>query len=186
MRFGWLWTALGVALLAAAVATGTVRELDTGELILILVFVGLSLGCVLGALLLAQRTGPEILYYRILEYAPPPPGGVPVETPGATTRRIAPPAFGVALALLWVAVIGTGMMLLMGGEPREGVADDIPAGALIAGGTWTLVAGLAGLRMGAYFQRWQQLRDALVLCRPYKAGTMRPVYWVERAESPHG
>ena len=151
-----------------------------GELTLILVLLGLSLGCVLGALLLARRTGPEILYYRILDYAPPPPPGVPLEAPGATTRRVVPPAIGIALGLVALGVIGTTMMLLLGGQPREEVPEDLPAGALIAAGGWTIAAGLAGLRMASYFARWERLRGALVLCRPLKAGTMRPVYWVER------
>ena len=66
--------------------------LGLGAVLLVMVALGLSLGCVLGALLLARRTGPDILYYRILEYAPPPPPGVPRETPGATTRRVLAPA----------------------------------------------------------------------------------------------
>ena len=179
-RFGWTWTVLGGALGLAAYASGATDELDGGEFLLVLAFVGLSLGCVLGALLLARRTGPDILYYRILDYAPPPPAGVPCETPGATTRRILPPAIGVALGLVLIGVVGATMMLLLGGQEPETVREDIPAGALIAGGCWTLVAGLAGLRMASYFARWQRLHDALVLCRPLKAGTMRPVYWVER------
>jgi hypothetical protein len=178
-RFGWTWSALGAGLELAAVASGSTAELDGAELTLVLVLLGLSLGCVLGALLLARRTGPEILYYRILDYAPPPPPRVPRETPGATTRRILPSALGVALGLVLVGVVGAMMMLLLGGQPPEEVGEDLPAGALIAGGGWTLTCGLAGLRVASYFHRWQRLRDALVLCRPLKAGTMRPVYWVE-------
>lgn len=179
-RFGWIWTGLGVALLLAAPATGAASELDLAELILVLVLVGLSIGCVLGALLLARRTGPEILYYRILDRAPPPPGGVPRETPGGTTRRVMAPAIGLVLMLLGLGAVSAMMMLLLGGQPAEEVSHDIPAGGLISAGAWTLVCGFAGLRMASYFDRWQRLRDGLVLCRPLKAGTMRPVYWVER------
>jgi hypothetical protein len=178
-RFGWVWIALGSALLVAAVATGSTTELDTAELVLILVLIGLSLGCVLGALLLARRTGPDILYYRILDRAPPPPPS-PRETPGATTRRVIPPAIAIAIGLLVAGFIGTGMMLLLGGQPRDEVRDDLAGGALLVAATWTLTCGAAGLRMASYFGRWERLRDALVLCRPLKAGTMRPVYWVER------
>jgi len=178
-RFGWAWTALGLLLVAAAPVTGATDELDTAELTLILVLVGLSLACVFGALLLARRTGPEILYYRILDRAPPPPPGVPRETAGATTRRVIPPAIALALGLIGAGIVGATMMLLLGGQPRAGIQDDIPAGALIAAGAWTLACGGAGLRMASYFERWQRLRGAVVLCRPQKAGTMRPVYWVE-------
>jgi hypothetical protein len=178
-RFGWAWTALGSALLVAAVASGSTAELDLAELTLILVFIGLSLGCVLGALLLARRTGPDILYYRILDRAPPPPHS-PRETPGATTRRVIPPAIAIVIGLLVAGFIGTGMMLLLGGQPRAEVRDDLAGGTLLVTTAWTLSCGAAGLRMASYFGRWEHMRNAEVLCRPLKAGTMRPVYWVDR------
>ncbi len=177
-RFGWAWMALGAALLIAALATGSTAELDGAELALIGIFVGLSLGCVLGALLLARRTGPDILYYRILDRAPPPPP-VPHETPGATTRRVIPPAIAVVIGLLVAGFIGTGVVLVVGGQPREGVRDDLAGGALLVAAAWTLTCGAAGLRMASYFGRWERMRNAEILCRPLKAGTMRPVYWVE-------
>ena len=178
-RFGWTWTLLGTALLVTAVATGSTTELDNAELVLILVFVGLSLGCVLGALLLARRTGPDILYYRILDRAPPPPHS-PRERSGATTRRIIPPAILIVLGLLVGGFIGTGVMLVLGGQPRSGIRDDLAGGTLLVAAAWTLACAAAGLRMASYFGRWERMRDAEVLCRPLKAGTMRPVYWVER------
>lgn len=179
-RFGWTWTVLGALLLAAVQASGALSRLDGGELILIGVLFGLSSGSALGALLLARRTGPDILYYRILEYAPPPPPGVPRETAGATTRRVVAPAIALVLVLVLVAVVAAGMMLALGGQPRDEIREDIPGGALLVSAGWTLVCGLAGLRMSAYFTRWQRLRAAVVLCVPLKAGTMRPVYWVDR------
>ena len=178
-RFGWVWMVLGGALVAVDIATGRAAELDGGELILILVLLGLSLGCVLGALLLARRTGPNILYYRILDRAPPPPR-VPCESPGATTRRVIPAAIAVVIGLLVVAVFGATMILALGGQPRDEIGEDLAGGALLAAAGWTLACGAAGLRMASYFGRWERLRDARVLCRPLKAGTMRPVYWVER------
>jgi hypothetical protein len=179
-RFGWAWLALGGALLAAAVATGSTGELDATELVLILVLIGLSVGCVLGALLLARRTGPEILYYRILDLAPPPPAS-PRETPAATTRRVIPPAIAIVITLLVAGFIGTGMMLLLGGQPREEVRDDLAGGTLLVTAAWTLTCGGAGLRMASYFARWETMRNAEILCRPLKAGTMRPVYWVDHS-----
>ena len=179
-RFGWTWTALAAALAAAALATGAAAELDVAELTLVAVFVGLSLGCVLGALLLARRTGPEIAYYRILDRAPPPPPRVPRERPGTTARRVVAPAIAVVLGLLVFGMLGTAVMLVLGGQPREEVSEDLAGGALLAAAVWTLTCGAAGLRMASYFERWERRRDAEVLCRPLKAGTMRPVYWVER------
>lgn len=179
-RFGWTWTALGTALFAAAFGSGSTSALDGAELALIVALLGFSLACVLGALLLARRTGPEILYYRILDRAPAPPQ-VPRETPGATTRRVVPPAIAIVLGLLVAGLFGATMALVLGGQPPDEIGEDLPAGALIAAAGWTLTCGLAGLRMASYFQRWERLRQAVILCRPLKAGTMRPVYWVERA-----
>jgi hypothetical protein len=179
-RFGWTWTVLGAALLAAAVASGSTAELDSAEIVLILIFIGLSLGCVLGALLLARRTGPDILYYRILDRAPPPPRS-PREAAGATTRRVIPSAIAVVIGLVVAAFIGTGLMLVLGGQPRSGIRDDLAGGTLLVAAAWSLTCGGAGLRMASYFGRWERMREARVLCRPLKAGTMRPVYWVERA-----
>ncbi len=176
-RFGWTWTVLGGALVVAALASGSTAELDNAELVLILALVGLSLGCVLGALLLARRTGPDILYYRILDRAPPPPH-CPRESSGATTRRVIPAAIVIVLGLLVAGVVGTGVMLVLGGQPRAEVRDDLAGGALLAAAAWTLTCGAAGLRMASYFARWERMRNAEVLCRPLKAGTMRPVYWV--------
>ena len=180
-RFGWVWVALGGTLLTVALASGSAEELDSAELALILIFVGLSLGCVLGALLLARRTGPDVLYYRILDQAPPPPR-VPRETPGATTRRVIPSAIAVVIGLLVAGFIGTGVVLVMGGQPRAGVRDDLAGGTLIIASAWTLTCAAAGLRMSFYFTRWERRHEAEVLCRPLKAGTMRPVYWVAREE----
>lgn len=180
-RFGWVWVVMAGVLLAVDLASGRAAELDLPELALVGVLFGLSTGCVLGALLLARRTGPEVLYYRILDQAPPPPEQVPLETPGATTRRILSPALGLTFVLLVVAFIGVGMALLMGGQPRDGIADDLPGGTMLVAAGWTLVCGGAGFRMATYFRHWERLRDAMVLCRPLKAGTMRPVYWVARA-----
>ena len=182
-RFGWAWIALSAALLAADLATGAASELDGAELTLVLALLGLSLGCALGAVLLARRTGPEILYWRILDKAPPPPPGVPRELPAATTRRVIPPAIALALGLLFFAVAGVVMMLSLGGQPREDLARNLPGGTLLVAAGWTAACGLAGLRMAAYFSHWERLREAVVLCRPLKAGTMRPVYWVERREA---
>lgn len=178
-RFGWAWIVLGAALVTVDVATGSAAELDGAELTLIMVLIGLSLGCVLGALLLARRTGPDILYYRILDRAPPPPR-VPRESPGATTRRVIPPAIAVVIGLLVLGVFGATLILSLGGQPRDEIGEDLAGGALLAAAGWTLTCGAAGLRLASYFGRWERLRDAQVLCRPLKAGTMRPVYWVER------
>jgi hypothetical protein len=179
VRFGWIWLALGAALIVVAIASGSAATLDNAELVLILILLGLSLGCVLGAILLARRTGPEIMYYRILDRAPPPPP-VPREPSAATTRRVIPPAIAVVIGLLVAAFIGAGLALVLGGQPRDEIGDDLAGGTLVTAAGWTFACGLVGLRMASYFAHWERLREAEVFCRPLKAGTMRPVYWVKR------
>lgn len=181
-RFGWTWTALGALLIAAALTSGSTAELDAGQLTLVLILFGLTVASVLGGLMLARRTGPKILYYRILDHAPPPPAGVPRELAGATTRRVIPPAGSAVLALCLAALVAAAIALTVGGEPREELRRDLPAATLLIAGGWTLTCGAAGLRMASWFSGWERLRRGLVLCQPLRAGHMRPVYYVERAQ----
>ncbi len=71
-------------------------------------------------------------------------------------------------------------MLVLGGQSRDEIGEDLAGGALLTAAGWTLTCAAAGFRMASYFARWERLRGARVFCRPLKAGTMRPVYWAER------
>lgn len=170
---------LAAGLAVVAVASGATGELDWGEGTLVAILLVLSIGGALGGLLLARRTGPEILYFRILDRAPPPPPGVPRERPGATTRRVIAPAIAAVLGLLVAAVLGVAIVLLVGGQPRAELRDDLPGGALLVAAGWTLACGAVGLRIASYFRRWERIRHGTVLCEPLRAGAMRSVYWVE-------
>lgn len=139
---------------------------------------GFSVGCILGGLLLARRTGPDILYVRLLDRAPPVDPAFPRETARETLRRTFPPALLLALVLTAIAPFAVGAVLLLAGQPRREVLDGLAATAPAVGGGWTLVCGLAGLRMASWFERWERRRGKTALCPPLRAGAMRHVYRV--------
>ena len=58
------------------------------------------------------------------------------------------------------------------------IAVDLDRAALGLGGAWTLVAGIASLRIAHYFRRWERARRKVILCLPRRAGLMRHVYVV--------
>ena len=176
--FGATWCAAGALLLAGAVAAGALGVYRAAHVVAMVAVLGLSVGCVLGGLLLARRTGPEILYLRLLDRAPPADPGYPLETPRETLRRTLPPALVLAFTLTAIAPLVVGAVLLLVGEPRREVVDGLAATALGVGGGWTLVCGLAGLRMASYFERWERKRGKTALCPPLRAGAMRHVYRV--------
>lgn len=144
----------------------------------LVVVIGFSTAGVLGGLLLAKRTGPDMLYWRILDHAPVLDPGVPLERPAATFRRTLAPALLLPLTLTALAPFVVGAVLLMVGEPRAEVLDGLAALGPPAGGGWTLVCGLAGLRMADYFERWERRHGMRALCLPLRAGLMQHVYRV--------
>lgn len=163
-------------MLAATAALAATGAYDGAEAAALLVVVGLTTGGVLGALLLARRTGPEIVYWRLLDRAPALDDGAEVETAGQTWRRILAPAVAVAVTLTAIAPFLVGAALLLAGEPRGEVLRGMPALAPAAGGAWTAVCGLAGLRMAGYFERWERRTGMTGLVLPLRAGLVQDVY----------
>lgn len=176
--FGRAWSVAGTLLLAATGVLAALGEYTGVEAIAIVFVVGFSTAAVLGGLLLARRTGPDILYWRILSIAPELDPRVPVESPRDTARRTLGPALLVALTFTVVAPFFVGAVLLVAGEPRDEVLRGLPALGLPAGGAWTLVCGIAGLRMAAYFERWERRYGKRAFCLPLRAGLMAHVYRV--------
>jgi uncharacterized membrane protein len=167
-----------LATIAGAVAAAVAGGLSGREAFGIALLLGLSISGMLAGLLLAKRTDPAILYKRILDRAPEAPSRIPREGQRETARRTLGPAAGVALTLVAVSPIGIAILLLVLGEPRRELLDHLPAAALLVGGVWTFVAGIAALRMAHYFARWERAKGRTVLCRPQRAGLMRHVYFV--------
>ena len=181
--FGTAWCVAGTLLLLGAAVLAATGAYEGVHVVAMVVVLGFSVGCVLGGLLLAKRTGPEMLYARLLDLAPEVDDVVPCETRAETARRTVTPALVVALTLCAVGPFAVGAVLRMAGEPRDDVLRDLPATAPATGGGWTLVAGLAGLRMARYFEHWEQRRERTALCRPLTAGLMQRVYCVTARRS---
>lgn len=176
--FGRAWCLAGVALLVGAAVLAGLGHYNGAEVAALVVVVGFSTACVLGGLLLAKRTGPDIVYTRILDLAPVLDPGVPLEPPGHTFRRTLWPALLLPLTLTALAPFLVGGALLMVGQPRDEVLDGLAALGPPAAGAWTLVCGIAGLRMATYFERWEQRHGMRALCLPLRAGLMQHVYRV--------
>jgi hypothetical protein len=97
---------------------------------------------------------------------------------------VIPAAIAVVIALVVAGFVGSGVVLVLGGQPRDEIGEDLAGATLLSAAAWTLACGAAGLRMATYFARWERLRDGRAFCLPLKAGTMRPVYWADRGQTP--
>lgn len=176
--FGRAWSLAGAALLAGGAVLAGLGHYNGAEAAALVAVVGFSTACVLGGLLLAKRTGPDVLYTRILDLAPVLDPGVPLEPPDRTFRRTLWPALLLPLTLTAFAPFLVGAVLLVVGQPREEVLGGLAALGPPAAGAWTLVCGIAGLRMASYFERWERRHGMRALCLPLRAGLMQHVYRV--------
>lgn len=176
--FGRTWVVAGAVMLAAAAVAAASAGVSARAAAAIAASLGLSSGAVLAALLVGRRTGPAILYTRILDEAPGAPASLPREPAGVTARRVLAPALLIAVVLAGAGPLPVAGLLVLVGERPDEILPQLPAAALTVGGGWTLLCGLAGLRMSHYFARWERRRGKAALCRPLSAGLMRHVYCV--------
>jgi len=86
-------------------------------------------------------------------------------------RRIALTLAAPALALA---------LLLMGLKPDR-LVPHLPAAADALAAGWTLVCGLAALRIATWIARWERRAETIVLCRPLRSGTMSDEYYLTPA-----
>lgn len=179
--FGAAWCALGAATLAGLAAVVLARGASAHAVAALSLALGLSVFAALAGLLLAKRTGPAILYRRIFDRAPAIDGDVPVEPPRATARRVAWPALEAFAGFAAAAPLAAAVALVLIGTARADVLAELPVAALGLAGGWTLVAGLAALRIAYYFRRWERAKGKVVLCLPQRAGLMLHVYVVADA-----
>lgn len=177
--FGITWLVVGAALAGAALGSGAVTRLERVDATAMAVLFGFSVAAALGGLLLAKRTGPPILYARIFERAPLPPPGEPRERGRETATRTISPALTIVATLAFACPFGLVSLLLVMGEPRDEVVEGLPGQVAIVTGGWTVVCGLAALRVAAYFDRWERRTGRRVLSRPLNAGLLRHVYYAE-------
>jgi hypothetical protein len=173
--FGWSWCVAGLVVIAGGALAGSLSELRGLTIALALNVLGLSVACMLAALVLGKRTGPRMLYARIFDRSPAAPPGVPIETPRQTAVRVIAPAAALAVVLLVVAPVVMGAALTFVGIPRDELPDELPAALIVSAG-WLLAASAVALQVAHYFEHWERWRGRTVLCPPLRAGLMRYVY----------
>jgi hypothetical protein len=178
------WLAFAGVVLAASVVLGSPGEFTTLDVVSSLVVFVLTAGAALGAVLLGRRTSSRILYFRIFEHAPPPPGSAMGQpSPRIAARAAGAAALGAA-GLLLAAAVGIGVLLVMAGQPSEQTVAHTPESAGIVGGAWMLLCAATASRVAAYCEDWESRRGRKLLCRPMRAGHMRHVYYAaERADA---
>jgi hypothetical protein len=180
-ELGWM---ARVLLLAAAVELAvdavlrSVSEFSGRDLLIALMVCGLPSFAILTTLLLGRRTDVSILYARIFDRAPGPPREAQVDRGGRIARRVVLAVVGLVVVLVLPAALGVAFLLVMMGVPREDVLEHLPVTTGLVTAGWTLLCGLAALRISQYFARWERRRGKVVLARPLAAGSMRHVYYV--------
>jgi hypothetical protein len=176
----WLgrgWLAAGVATLGAVLVSGSLDRLSTLEVAAVALVFGLSLGGAIGGLVLGVRTGPPILYRRIFDLAPPPPVEASGEDRRATARRAVLTALGAGAGLAVGAALALPITLVLLGTPRHDLLDHLPQATALVAGCWMLAAGAVAMQVTVWIERWQGLRQKVILCAPLHSGLLRHVYY---------
>ena len=146
----------------------------------IVLFLLTTFGAVTGVTL-GRRSGPEVLYWQKFERAPQPPARGWLEPPRHTAVRAVVGAVCLVAGLAIAASVGLALTLLLIGKPRDEILIHLPGAAELIAAGWTLVCGVAALRIGTWFSRWERRRRRRILCRPLSAGTLAHVYYVAEA-----
>ena len=181
---GRAWCVAGVVGLGSGVLMGRPGRLTELEALGTVLVFGLTLGAVLGGLVLGRRSGPQTEYRRILEIAPLPPAAAEQEPRGATSARAVIAALFTAVGMFVAATAVLAFVLVVLGSPREQLLDHLPVAAGLTAAGWTLVSGLAALRVAGWFDHWQRTRGRRVLCRALTAGMMGHYYYATQPSPP--
>jgi hypothetical protein len=169
---------VGVAVGFAVVPVARFSPLEgMGSIVLFLLT---TFAAVTGATL-GRRSGPEVLYWQKFERAPAPPARGRLEPGRRTAARAVMAAVGLVVGLAIAAAVGLAITLLLLGKPRDEVMTHLPGAAELIAAGWTLVCGVAALRIGTWFSRWETRRRRRILCRPLTAGVLAHVYYVAEA-----
>ncbi len=183
---GATWSVVGPVGLAAILVAGSVDGLSSLEVTGIVALFVLTVGGSLAGVTLGRRSGPGSVYIQILDRAPAPPARARLEADGEVATRALLAAIAVVAGMAVAAAVGVALTLLLIGKPRAEVLDHLPAEVGLVTAGWTVVCGMAALRVAAWIARWEWRRDKRVLCRALLAGSRRPVYYAaDRARSEH-
>jgi hypothetical protein len=169
---------VGVAVGLAVVPVARFSPLEAmGSIVLFL----LTTFAAVTGVTLGRRSGPEVLYWQKFERAPGPPPRGRLEPGRRTAARAVMAAVGLVVGLGIAAAVGLAITLILIGKPRNEVMTHLPGAAELIAAGWTLVCGVAALRIGTWFSRWESRRRRRILCRPLTAGMLAHVYYVAEA-----
>ena len=175
---GRVLSIVGGLVLAGALVAGPVAQLTLLELAaMLLVFWFGAVGSVAGVVL-GKRSGPRSVYMQIFQRSPAPPATARWEPSRRTLVRSVCAALGLAAGQIVFAATGVAVTLVFMGTPRAEVFDHLPLAALLVTGGWALACGVCALGVASWFQRWQEPRGKVVLCRPLTSGMLAHVYYV--------
>lgn len=177
MAVGRTWCAAGAVGLLVGVLLGRPGQLTELEAFATGLVFFLTLGVVLGGLVLGRRSPPQTDYRRILELAPAPPHAAEEEAARTTAARAVAAALFTAAGMYVAATVTLAAVLVGIGQPRNELLDHLPVAAGLISAGWTLVCGLAALRVAGWFHHWQRTRGRRVLCPALTAGMMGHYYY---------
>jgi hypothetical protein len=176
----WLsrtWLALGLIVLGADLASGSVGRLSLLEIAGSCGLLALSVAGSVAGMMLGLRTGPEMLYAQIFDRAPLPPGELELEAQGSTASRAGWAAIGVAICLSIGAPMGTAVVLVLTGTPAASVLDHLPAASALVAAGWILACSASADQLRRWFARWERRRDRVLICGALSSGRLAPVYY---------
>ena len=171
--------AAGVVALGLSLALGSLSKFTPMEYVSGAVIPVVTIGSTYATALLGKRTGPAMLYRRVLDRAPSPPRALRQESLRPTAIRAVVIAIALGAVLLMVAALTEAFSLAFMGRKRDDIPDHLTELAGIIGGAWMLGVAVAALQIRRYLQRWEASRGHTILCRPLNSGLMSPVYYVE-------
>ena len=182
---GRAWLVAGAVGLAAGVLAGRPGRLTGLEAFGTALVFFLTVGAVLGGLVLGRRSGPQTEYRRILEVAPAPPESAQEEAAGRTAGRGVVAALFTVIGMYVAATVTLAAVLVGLGSPRDQLLEHLPVAAELVAAGWTLICGVVALRVAGWFEYWQRTRGRRVLCRALTAGMMGHYYYAAAAPGAH-
>lgn len=176
----WLsrtWLALGILVLGADLASGSLLRLPDTALLGTLGLLGLSVFGSVAGMTLGVRSPPGSLYGRRFDRAPVPPPGVPVEVERLTAARAGWAAIVIALLLSVAAPVAVAAVLVLLGTATDAIPGDLPAAGGLEAAGWILACSVAARQLRRWVVHWETRRRRVLFCAALLSGRLAPVYY---------
>ncbi len=180
LELRWLgrtWLALGLLVLGADIASGSLSHLSDLALIGTLGLLGLSTFGSVAGMTLGVRTPPGSLYGRRFDRALPPPPELEVEAERITASRAGGAAIVIGLMLSIAAPVLVAIVLVLLGTPTDTVPGELPAAAGLEAAGWILACSVVARQVRRWVVHWERRRDRVLFCPALLSGRLAPVYF---------